>query len=203
MFEKIKKNKIAVVLVLIVLFGGLYFVFNNSNLLNNSTTTETEVPTVTLEPEMSVQPGSDPLNATYNIEGENITLVDGISEEQIPNSSTKIVTQVWGTHVTTDLTGNEVQNPALILTQDPGGSGTFYYVAAAVREDDGYYGTNGIFLGDRIAPKTQEILEDGTIVVNYVDRADDASMSDEPTEAMSRYFRVEGRELVEVENPNL
>lgn len=202
MIEKIKKNKIAVLLVGLVLVVGLYFVFTNSRLLNDSKS-ETKSPAITSESEQAVEPGNDPLNATYSIDGQNITLVNGINEEQIPNSSSKIVTQIWDEPVYTDIGGNEVSNPALILTQESGGSGTYYYAVAAVNEDDGYYGTNGIILGDRIAIQSQEIMDDGTIVVNYADRPEGAPMSEQPSEAVSKYFKIVGIELVEFENPNL
>jgi hypothetical protein len=40
----------------------------------------------------------------------------------------------------------------LLITHDPGGSGTFYYVAAAINVNKRYQGTNAVLLGDRIAP---------------------------------------------------
>lgn len=204
MIEKIKKNKIAVLLGGLVLVVGLYFVFTNSNLLNTSTT-DTESPTITSEPEQAVEPGNDPLNATYSIDGQNINLVNGINEEQIPNSSTNISTKNFSEPIYGELNesiNDSGEDATFILVQDPGGSGTFYYVVASISTDEGYLGTNGILLGDRIAPQTQEILEDGNIVVNYAERAGGESMAEEPTGAVSRYFKVEGSELIEVENPN-
>lgn len=200
MIEKLKKNKIAVILIVIlaVILVGVLLMTKNTNVDEALVSESSPTPTQTAQ---QMTPGIDPLNATYDIENQNVTLVNGVNEEQIPNSSTKIVTQVWGEPVATDIKGNEVSNPALILTQDPGGSGTFYYAAAAVKKQDGYYGTNGVLLGDRVAIQNQEIMADGTIVVNYAIRPEGAPMSDQPSEAVSKYFKIEETQLVEVDAP--
>lgn len=37
--------------------------------------------------------------------------------------------------------------------QGPGGSGTFFYLAPAIRDHDGSLGGEAVLLGDRIAPR--------------------------------------------------
>ncbi len=135
--------------------------------------------------------GSDgPLNATYTIAGQTITLVDGYAElPAAPESSQKITTGVWGTPELADLNGDGREDAALILIQDSGGSGTFYYVVAAIREDDGYRGTSSVFLGDRIEPRTIGIVEN-RISVNFLDRAPGdafAAPPSVPTEQLAIY----------------
>ncbi len=112
-----------------------------------------------------------PLYATYTVGGQAVTLVDGHAEQPAaPGSSQKITTGVWGTPELADLNSDGREDAALILIQDSGGSGTFYYVVAAIREDDGYRGTSSVLLGDRIAPRTIGIV-DNRISVNFLDRA--------------------------------
>ena len=53
-----------------------------------------------------------------------------------------------------DLNGDGTPDVAFLLTQSPGGSGTFYYAVVALRTATGYTGTNAVLLGDRIAPQT-------------------------------------------------
>lgn len=139
-------------------------------------------------------PPLDPTNATYVIQGHSVTLTNGRAEQEIaPGSASKLVTQVWSTAMG-DLNGDGKTDTAVILTQDGGGSGTFYYVAAAV---DGVGGTNGVLLGDRIAPQNIQVLPSGDVLVNYAERKPDEPMTAQPSVGVSGYFHFEGGTLTE------
>ena len=87
-----------------------------------------------------------------------------------PGSASKITTQYFGNSAEGDLNGDGIPDTAFILTQNSGGSGTFYYVVAALKVSGVYRGTKpAILLGDRIAPQSTEI-KDGEVVVNYSTR---------------------------------
>ena len=111
------------------------------------------------------QYATDPLNATYLIEGAAIRLLDGRCElPAAPGSAMKTKTAVLGQPVFGDMDGDADKDAVLLITHDPGGSGTFYYVAAAININGRYQGTNAVLLGDRIAP--MEIgIRSGTVVV--------------------------------------
>ena len=143
--------------------------------------------------------GSDYKNATYLIDGKPVTLVDGVSEvETAPGSASKTVTKYFGNEAKGDLNGDGTPDLAFLLTQEGGGSGTFYYVVAALQSADGTYtGTNGVLLGDRIAPQTTE-YRDGEVIVNYAERAVGEPMSTAPSIGVSKYLKVTGDTLVEV-----
>lgn len=146
--------------------------------------------TVPVEEQESVVPPALYKNATYAIEGKTITLVDGYSEVEVaPGSASKIVTRYFGNKAEGDLNGDGIPDVAFLLTQSGGGSGTFYYVAAALKTQDGYRGTNAILLGDRIAPQTTEI-RNGSIIVNYADRKQGEPMTVQPSVGVSRYFGI-------------
>jgi heat shock protein HslJ len=115
---------------------------------------------------------TDEKNATYQINGMSVTLKDGVSEvEAAPGSASKIITKYFGNEVRHDFNGDGREDVAFILTQETGGSGTFYYVVAALNTEKGYIGTNDAFLlGDRIAPQTTEMGKGYVVVVNYADR---------------------------------
>lgn len=145
----------------------------------------------------SVQGVPDYKNATYIVDGTSITLVNGYAESPAaPGSASKLVTQYFGNEVTGDLTGDGTKSVAFLITQSGGGSGTFYYVVAALNAPSGPKGTNAILLGDRIAPQTTEI-KDREIVVNYADRAAGEPMTAQPSVGVSRYFHLQGEMLVE------
>ena len=144
---------------------------------------------------------TDPLNATYWIEGQEIRLVNGRSEvEAAPGSATTSRTLVFGNPVYGDLDGDGVEDSALLLVHDPGGSGTFYYAAASLRVDGRYRGTNALLLGDRVAPENVGICN-GVIVVNYAGRGLDESMTTPPSVGKSKYLTITGGKLIEIQTP--
>lgn len=114
-------------------------------------------------------------NATYTIDGTPVTLVDGVSEvPAAPGSASMISTRYFGNEVSYDFNADGRLDTAFLITQSQGGTGTFYYVVAALNFQDGYRGSVALLLGDRIAPQSTKINSDnsrvGVIEVNYADR---------------------------------
>ena len=134
---------------------------------------------------------ADYKNATYMIEGQPVTLTNGRAESAAaPGSSAKVVTQYFGNEATGDLNGDGMPDVAFILTRTTGGSGTFYYVTAAIKTDSGYRGTDAVLLGDRIAPQSTEI-RDGKVIANYVDRNPGEPMTARPSLGKSLYLKLD------------
>jgi heat shock protein HslJ len=125
---------------------------------------------------------SDHKNIEYSVGGQTIRLADGLAESPAaPGSAARVVTRYFGNEVTGDLNGDDREDVAFLLTQETGGSGTFFYVVAALDLPGGLVGTEGLLLGDRIAPQTTELRSDGVVVVNYADRAPGESFSSPPS----------------------
>jgi len=144
--------------------------------------------------------GKDQQNSTYVINGEAITLINGIAETKLTKgSASKQVTRYFGNAIDIDLNGDSRMDSAFLLLQDCGGSGTFYFVAAALNAPDGYVGTNAILIGDRIAPQNTMSDPDNPLqfIVNYADRKASETMSARPSQGISKRFRLEGDVLVE------
>lgn len=137
-------------------------------------------------------------NATYLIEGQRVTLTNGRAEvASAPASDSKTVTQFFGNVAKGDLNGDAIPDLTFILTQDTGGSGTFYYVVASLQTTaGGYQGTSAVLLGDRIAPQTTEI-KNAQVVVNYTDRKAGEPMTTKPSVGVTKYFIVKGTTLTE------
>lgn len=134
---------------------------------------------------------ASPKDATYSIDGQPVTLVNGKSEvPAAPGSASKITTTYFGNEANGDLNGDSVPDVAFILTQSTGGSGTFYYVAAAIKTTDGYTGTDAVLLGDRIAPQTTEI-KDGIVTANYADRKAGESFAIQPSVGKSLRLKLD------------
>lgn len=138
---------------------------------------------------------SDHRNTTYSIDGQPITLVDGFAEvEAAPDSASKITTRYFGNELVVDLNNDSREDIIFLLTQETGGSGTFYYVVAALNTEDGYVGSEGYLLGDRIAPQTTELSQNpkhqNVIVVNYADRTSGEPMSADPSVGKSVWLKL-------------
>lgn len=139
---------------------------------------------------------SDYKNATYSINGSEVKLNFSLVKSDDNNGTSKITTKYFGNEVKADfdLDGND--DVAFLITQDGGGSGTFYYLAVALGDKNGYVGKNAIFLGDRISPQTTE-FRDGEIIVNFADRRIDEPMTSNPSIGVSKYFKIINGQLRE------
>jgi len=145
------------------------------------------------------EPSADLLNSIFTIEGQEVRLIDGYHEKQAaPGSATKTKTMVFGQPVNGDLDGDGDEDAGLFILHAPGGSGTFYYVATALNRNGNYRGTNGIFLGDRIAPQTIQI-SNGMVVANYADRRPDEPMAARPSVGKTKYLILKDVQLEEIE----
>ncbi len=151
-------------------------------------------------PGTAAQLASDPLNTTYTIGNRPVSLVDGRSEEPAaPNSSGKIITQVQNTPLFADIDKDGIDDAVLILTQSTGGSGTFYYVAAAIATPTGYEGTAALLLGDRIKPQRIEVLG-YKARIHFLTRSSEQSFADDPTlpQRVDVIYVAENQQLAEV-----
>ena len=134
-----------------------------------------------------------PLNTTYLFSGRQIPLSAGIFETAAaPGSAATERFSVSVPPVYGDLDGRGGQDAALILAHSPGGSGTFYYVAAAMDEGGRYGGSNAFLLGDRIVPEAV-LIEGRQVIVSYLDRQLSEPMAAPPTvEKRLRLTLVDG-----------
>jgi hypothetical protein len=125
-------------------------------------------------------------NIEYGVGGVRVLLVNGVSEQEAaPGSASKITTRYFGNEALIDLNGDGREDVVSLLTQETGGSGVFYYVVAALNTEHGYKGSEGFFLGDRIAPQTTERGENGTVIVNYAERKTGESFAVPPSMGVS------------------
>lgn len=139
---------------------------------------------------------TDYMDAEYMIDGQRVKLENGVTEtEAAPGSASKIVTRYFGNELKTDLDGDGREDVAFILTQETGGSGTFFYAVAALNTERGYLGSDGYLLGDRIAPQSTNMSQnprhERVVVFNYAERAVGAPMTAQPSEGRSVYLKMD------------
>ncbi len=139
---------------------------------------------------------ADYKDAEYVIDGRRVQLEDGVAEtDAAPGSASKVITRYFGNEVVTDLDDDGREDIVFLLSQETGGSGIFYYVVAALNTERGYAGSEGIFLGDRIAPQTTELSQNpnhqNVIIVNYAERALGEPMTARPSIGKSIWLKLD------------
>lgn len=140
-------------------------------------------------------PAESPRDATYQVEGEPVRLQNGrAARPAAPGAATAIRTQMLGAPTYGDIDGDGDADAVLFLVQDSGGSGTFYYVAAAHKVDGGYRGGAAVLIGDRIILQRLDVIH-GVVVVDYLERAPGEPMAAEPALARTGYLTLEGDAL--------
>ena len=135
-------------------------------------------------------------NAEYVIEGNRVKLENGVNEmASAPGSASKTITRYFGNELRTDLNGDGREDIVFLITQEQGGSGTFFYAVAALNTERGYVGSDGYFLGDRVAPQSVNESPNprhvDVIVVNYADRAPGEPMTAAPSVGKSAYLKID------------
>jgi len=171
--------------ILIVTIFGILVVFGAIFLVPHSPAIDTEQSTGAVGYK----------NISYLIDGRRVQLKDGVSEvEAAPGSASKIITRYFGNELKDDLNDDGREDIVFLLTQETGGTGTFYYAVAALNMPQRYVGSDGYLLGDRIAPQTTELSQNPNqkhvIVVNYADRAPGEPMTTRPSVGKSAYLKL-------------
>ncbi len=107
-----------------------------------------------------------------------------------------VVTKLSDKQGVGDLTADGKSDVAVVLTQNSGGSGTFYYAAALLNNGTPQgQATNSVLLGDRIVLQNVAVTN-GQMVVNYLDRRSGEPMTTAPSVAVTKTFAVRDGQLV-------
>ena len=136
---------------------------------------------------------------SYVIEGQEVQLSEGNAQTTAATGTAQIVTTFAGNEAEGDLNEDGISDVAFLLTQDHGGSGTFYYVVAALKTDTGYQGTSAGFIGDRIDIESVE-SNAGVIRVSFFRPETGAATTTEDARSVFKQFVVVNNELVPYTN---
>jgi hypothetical protein len=77
-----------------------------------------------------------PLNATYNVAGQDYKLINGRAERKAPEPIgsplaepvKESIVSIWGIPIYADLNNDGVNDSVMFLTQTTGGNEVFYYI---------------------------------------------------------------------------
>lgn len=124
-------------------------------------------------------------------------LKDGLFEEEAaPGSATKTKIQLGKIQAIGDVNGDGLEDAVVTLVVDPGGSGTFTYLALVLNQAGKPKPLAAVLMGDRIIVKSLA-LQNGNVQVTILTRKSDEPMSTEPTVEVMRVYNLQGDQLVE------
>jgi hypothetical protein len=141
----------------------------------------------------------DGRNSSFTIDGEIVTLIDGVAETSVAsNSATKIVTRYFGNEATGDLTGDGKPEVAFLVSREGGGTGTFFYAVVAIKNGEVHKLTNAFLIGDRIAPQSTYIPENSKeLQVNFAERRPGEPASTPPSQGATLLLKVTEQGVLE------
>ncbi|MDA0364253.1 MAG: Gmad2 immunoglobulin-like domain-containing protein [Chloroflexi bacterium] len=147
-----------------------------------------------------VSPQLDLLAATVRIEGTDYTLSGGrAAVPAAPGSVTQIVSTLTNLRSYGDINGDGVADGAAVISHQPGGSGTFSYLAVfpTLSGTAAPMFLPAVLLGDRI--EVQDLaIRNGGIEVTYLDRRASEPFSTAPTVSVARRYMLSGGALAAV-----
>jgi len=124
-----------------------------------------------------------------------IKLSDGIYQERVvPDSTAELVIKLSDRIAFGDLNGDGVEDAAVILVSNPGGSGTFYDLAAVINSRGKAKHVASAFLGDRVKVEGLRVRS-GKIVVKMVTHRSSDPMCC-PSLTVEQIYGLQGDELV-------
>ena len=178
------KKFILLVVVVIAALGGWFYYRSHKS----------ATPSVKVQPAVTKP---DPSNATFGFDDGPITLKDGEASSTIaPNSAIELTTTLTDDMAYGDVNGDGKNDTAALLVQEGGGSGVFLYVAAYLSGVVEYKGSNAVFIGDRVSPKSISITN-GVVNVTYLDRKPNEPYTADPTVSMTKHYIVQNGTLKE------
>ncbi|MBI5456954.1 hypothetical protein HY969_04435 [Candidatus Kaiserbacteria bacterium] len=138
----------------------------------------------------------------FVISGERVKLVNGVAQTETAfGQASKTTVRYFGNEAKGDLSGDLVPDIAFLITQETGGSGTFFYLVGAIQNAHGTYtGTEAVLIGDRIAPQTTEYrsfsgIPGGYLIVNYAERAPGEPMTARPSVGKSIWLKLDPKAM--------
>ncbi len=178
------KKFFSILIILALILGGWYFYKSNFG--------STSAPSP-----LNKFSKPNPENASFAFDDGVITLQNGIhSESIIPGSELKQETTLTNTIDYGDINEDGKDDAVFVLVQIGGGSGVFIYLGGYVSGPLDYKGSNVIFVGDRVEPKSISV-ESGVVTLKYLDRKPSEPYAAEPTVLTTKQFVYRNGQLVE------
>jgi len=171
------KNQTTIgVVVAILLIGFLVWSAQSKDETKTPVASPTSSTEVNLDPEPETAESStvDPIDVkeeTYTIEDRSIALTSGVNQTAgIGTTTVSTKTTLLNNPAFTDIDRDGKSDAVVILRDERGGSGMFYYAAVVLSNNGTTKVSNSVFLGDRVRIKAIRVLS-GVISIDILDRA--------------------------------
>jgi hypothetical protein len=129
-------------------------------------------------------------------------LTDGIYKEKVaPDSASELVIRMSDKIAFGDLNVDGVEDAAVVLISDPGGSGTFYHLAAVVNQDGNPRHIATELLGDRIKIRSSSI-KSAEIIIEMVKHGPDEPRCC-PSLVVKQAYKLRGNMLVKLSEESM
>lgn len=148
-------------------------------------------------PTISLDVVTDYKNTSYAIDGQRVALKEGVGLSQQLGTSSPVTVKIFSNEVTADFDQNNFMDTSVLLEVNGADAGVFYYFALSLSSSTGSVGTNSIFIGNRILPKST-VYTKGEFTLSYYDRGLHESMATKPTKLMTRKFKLINGTLTEI-----
>lgn len=133
----------------------------------------------------------DPSNATFNIEGEEVTFKNGKAEIKLEELGLTQEMSITDIIAYGDVNNDKKEDAAfIIVTTSPISGALNSYIAAYVSGAVRYKPTGTVAVGTQISPKSVSI-KNGVISVSYLDRKADEPLAADPTVSRSKSYRFD------------
>src|SRR3989339_568576 len=179
-----KRMLLSVLLVVVLIVVGCIFIYRGV-----SQSDEEQDTTVFQLPE-------SPLFASYQINKREVQLTDGVAEGvdaglEEHSRIESILPPAYG-----DITGDDRDDALLLLVYKENGNIQTYYLATALKDEQGFLGMNAVPLERKEAP-ARVVVQDEMAVVVYTNQTESLENSTENIEPANTqvYFALLGTEL--------
>lgn len=134
--------------------------------------------------------------------GGKVKLNDGVyKEKNAPDSSTELIVTLSNKMAFGDLNGDGEEDAAVVLITDPGGSGTFHFLAVVINQNGSPDNVASQLLGDRVKIKNLSIRS-GEIAVEMITHGPSDPLCC-PTLETTLDYQLQGDKLVVAPNRSL
>lgn len=181
------------ILIFIVFFAAVAAVFYYFS--RQETKKETATSSINENENSDFQP--DPSSATFIFDDGSVTLSSGRSEKPAGMGSAFVEEIViLDKFAYGDINMDNKPDTVLLLARYGAGSGSFIYLAGFISGPVNYKGSRVFYIGDRVSPQSLSINQ-GTVTMEYLDRAPDEPFAAEPTVHVSKQLVYKNGEFVE------
>jgi len=127
-----------------------------------------------------------------------VQLSNGEYAEPIENSAAYLIVRLTNIAVFSDLDGDGIEEAAVVLITDTGGSGTFYDLAVVKNHEGELINTALTTLGDRVQINSLTVEDGDLIVVDMLAAGPDDPLCCPNTPVVQRY-QLDGGTLILLE----